>query len=312
MSKAPDIESKKNTALFIGIAVTLMLALLVISELFLRFVVAPSENFYKQLNFYHSIENVEIAAFGDSRMSQGFYPEEESGVVNLAYASENFEQIAQKVEYFLQNKHADKIILQVGHHMFADYRFDDQRRDYAVFFAPEQPWVKDLYLQDPELRGHLLDYWQLFFLAGFEIPNQSEFSTNGAVLLDLVMTTPPTPDQYDYRKTRIAEHTLKDAYEERQTWDVLRKTIQSIKEQSIPLCLVSFPVTPFYREPVWELDHTQKAFEKIESIAQEESVPYLMYWEYYGDNTEMFRNLDHLNKDGARDFADVVIRDCGF
>lgn len=290
----------------------MLVGLIIVSELFLRFVVAPSDNFYKQLNFYHSVENVRIAAFGDSRLSQGFYPYEDSGVVNLAYASENFEQVAQKIEYFLQSKHADKIILQVGHHMFADYRFDDDRRDYTVFYSPEQPWRKQLYLQDPELRGHLLDYWQLFFLAGFEIPNQSEFSENGAVLLDMQMTMPPTEDQYYYRQTRVAEHTLKDGFESRETWNILRQTIQRIKEENIPLCLVSFPVTPFYSELVSELEYTEEAFRKIKDIAREEKVPYLMYWDYYGDDTTLFRNLDHLNKQGAREFAHNLIEDCGF
>lgn len=305
-------ESKKNTVLFIGIVAFMLISLIVISELFLRLVVAPSDNFYKQLNFYHSVENVDIAAFGDSRMSQGFYPEDGSRVVNLAYASENFEQIAQKIDYFLQTKHADKIILQVGHHMFADYRFDDDRRDYSVFFSPEQPWRKQFYLQDPELRGQLLNYWQLFFLAGFKIPNQSSFSDNGAVLLDMEMTIPPTEDQLYYRKERIAEHTLKDGFESRETWDILRKTIQRIKDENVPLCLVSFPVTAFYSEPVYELEHTVSAFKKIEELAAEEKVPYLMYWDYYEDEPTYFRNLDHLNQTGAREFAGDLIDDCGF
>ncbi|MBL4803482.1 MAG: hypothetical protein JKY71_01330 [Alphaproteobacteria bacterium] len=312
MSNDPTTVSKKNTFLFIGTAVCMLVGLIIISELFLRFVVAPSDNFYKQLNFYHSVDDVRIAAFGDSRLSQGFYPFEDSGVVNLAYASENFEQVAQKLGYFLESKKADKIILQVGHHMFADYRFDDDRRDYQVFFSPEQPWRKKLYLQDPELRGHLLDYWTLFFLGGFKIPNQSEFSENGAVLLDMQMTMPPTEDQYYYRKTRIEEHTLKDGFENRATWDELRDTIKRIKDKNIPLCLVSFPVTPFYSEPVSELEHTQAAFDKIKTIAHEERVPYLMYWDYYGDDTSLFRNLDHLNKQGAREFAQSLVEDCGF
>jgi hypothetical protein len=309
-----DIQqsSKRNVLIFIGLSVVTLISLMVVSELFLRFVVAPSDNFYKQLNFYHQVEKVDIAAFGDSRMSQGFAPPTEMNAVNLAYASENFEQIAQKIEYFLENKKANKIILQVGHHMFADYRFDEQRRDYRTFFSPTQPWREQLYLQDSELRGQLLNYWQLFFLAGFEIPNQSTFSENGAVLLDMQMPTPPTPDQYDYRKIRIKEHTLADGFEDKGTWNILRDTIKRIHDKGIPLCLVSFPVTPFYAEPVSKLEHTQAAFDKIEHIAQEEGVPYLMYWDFYGADTALFRNLDHLNQKGAEDFAAKLVEDCGF
>ncbi len=312
MSKDVQQNSKKTALLFIGVAVFTLVGLLMISELFLRFIVAPSDNFYRQLNFYHQVENVDIAAFGDSRMSQGFYPPQEMDAVNLAYASENFEQIAQKIEHFLENKKANKVILQVGHHMFADYRFDEDRRDYDTFFSSTQPWRDRLYLQDPELRGHLLNYWQLFFLAGFKIPNQSTFSENGAVLLDMKMTVPATADQREYRKVRIEEHTLKDGFEDRETWSVLQRTIRRIHEKNIPLCLVSFPVTPFYAEPVSALPHTQEAISKIERIAQEEGVPYLMSWDFYGDDTGLFRNLDHLNKDGAEDFAAKLIEDCGF
>ena len=309
---AAENHSRSNTIMFIAGVLCVLACLLIASELFLRFVVAPSDNFYKQLYFYHQVDDVQIAAFGDSRMSQGFYPPEDEDVVNLAYASENFEQIAQKIGYFLETKKADKIILQVGHHMFADYRFDNQRRDYRIFYGPDEAWRGQLYLQDPELRGQLLKYWKLFFLAGFEIPNQSSFSSNGAVLLDMKMTMPPTQDQHAYRAIRIHEHTLHSGYQDRQTWDILRETIQKIRERDIPLCLVSFPVTPFYDEPVSELPYTQDAFDRIRAIAQEEAVPYLMYWDYYGENTEYFRNLDHLNKDGARHFAQHLIQDCGF
>lgn len=313
MSRDIQQSSKSNVLIFIGISVITLVCLMVVSELFLRFIVAPSDNFYKQLNFYHQVENVDIAAFGDSRMSQGFSPsKEEMDAVNLAYASENFEQIAQKIEYFLENKKANKIILQVGHHMFADYRFDEQRRDYDIFFSPAQAWRDQLYLQDSELRGQLLNYWQLFFLAGFEIPNQSRFSESGAVLLDMQMTVPPTADQYDYRKTRIQEHTLADGFEDKETWNILRGTIKGITDKGIPLCLVSFPVTPFYAEPVSDIHGTQIAFDKISSIAQEEGVPYLMYWDFYGDDTALFRNLDHLNQKGAEDFSGKLIEDCGF
>lgn len=295
-----------------AVALIVMFCLLVISELFLRFIVAPSDNFYKQVRFYHSVKSVDIAAFGDSRLSQGFYPPKDSDAVNLAYASESFEQIAQKIDYFLENKKTEKIIIQVGHHMFAEYRFGDQRRQYDIFFQNDQPWKERLYLRDPVLRGNLLNYWQLFFLAGGKIPNQSNFSDNGAVLLDMQMTMPPTPKQYAYRRTRIKEHTLTDDYDERETWNILRATIRRIKAKDIPLCLVSFPVTPFYAIPVMELKNTRPAFDKIEQLATEENVPYLMYWDYYGEDTTYFRNLDHLNKTGARDFAINLIDDCGF
>ena len=312
MREQIEKNTKNKALLFIGVAVTMMFGLIIISELFLRFIVAPSDNFYKQVEFYHSVEDVDIAAFGDSRLSQGFYPPEGSDAVNLAYASESFEQIAQKIDYFLKHKKAEKIILQIGHHMFAQYRFGEQRRQYDIFFQNDQPWKEQLYLQDPVLRGNLLNYWRLFFLAGGKIPNQSSFSDNGAVLLDMQMTMPPTPEQYIYRQTRIKEHTLSDGYEERDTWNILRATIRKIKAENIPLCLVSFPVTPFYAEPVMALKNTRPAFDKIERIAAEESVPYFMYWDYYGDDTKYFRNLDHLNKDGARDFTKHLIDDCGF
>ena len=91
---AAENHSRSNTILFIAGVLCVLACLLIASEFFLRFVVAPSDNFYKQLYFYHQVDDVEIAAFGDSRMSQGFYPPEGEDVVNLAYASENFEQIA--------------------------------------------------------------------------------------------------------------------------------------------------------------------------------------------------------------------------
>ncbi|MGB1077673.1 MAG: hypothetical protein ACPG05_05135, partial [Bdellovibrionales bacterium] len=302
-------DPKKYALLFIGIFAVTLVVLVAVSEVFLRTLVIPTSNFHKHLDYYHNVQDVEIAAFGDSRMSQGFYSQAPS-IANLSYAGESMEQISTKITHFIENKKTDMIILQVGHHMLADYRFDSDRRDYNKFFAKETNWREGLILSDPVMRGQLLKYWRMFFASKGHVPNTSTFTENGSVVIDFVMNYPPNETQKKYRIVRTAEHTLKANYKDRKTWGVLEETIERIKGEGIKLCLVSFPVTPFYKETVLSQKYTQEAIDKFHEIAREKNVPYFFYWDLYDGQYEYFRNLDHLNVKGAEKFTKKLVKDC--
>lgn len=283
-----------------------------LSELFLRYSVVPQDNFYKHLSFYETTIAADVIAFGDSRMSQGFSPEQEE-MVNFSYAGESFEQIAEKISITLDQKAVNKILLQISPHMFASYRFDSDKRDYSLFFTSNAPWKSMLYLQDPVLRGQLLDLLKSRVFPQRKGVSQSIFNTNnGAITNEYTMIYPLTPAGELYTHTRMAEHALDEKYKTRETWQIMRETIRMIKEKNIDLCLVSFPVTRVYNKAIIKTPYIDDALERLKNIAEEEKVLYINHRDLYSDQYSFFRNLDHLNARGAKEFSAKIIEDCGF
>lgn len=291
--------------------VTIFTILIILSEALLRFVVIPNDHFYKQLEIFGALEHTNVVAFGDSHMSQGFFPKHPD-MINLGYPGEGFDQIAEKIGFFLETKTTDNIILQIEHHMFADYRFGKYKRDYAHYFGPHATWSSDFALSDPHLHTRLLKFWAFFFKNLGQFPNTSHMHQNGAMTVDLMLNIPPTEADLKYTKRRLKEHTLHENYRDRDTWQLVRDTIQMIKNRDIGLCIISTPVSPYYSDPIDKMPLVREATQRIQNIAIEEGIPYFSYRYIYDDKLEYYRDLDHLNEQGARDLAKRVLNDCDF
>ncbi|MAF98475.1 MAG: hypothetical protein CMH26_07565 [Micavibrio sp.] len=314
------IQSQKRHHPFIILimACLIFIAFLGASEVLLRQVVIPQDNFYKQLSLYETLDqDINIVAFGDSRMSQGFAPLESDHALNLAMAGESFEQMADKIDAFFTQYHADNVIIQLEHHMFSNYRFDGQRRDYKDFFISRSDYHSfletHLALQDPVLRGKLLKYWKSYISNGFKLNNNSQYNDKtGHVYIDYEMLFPPDDEQKFHIKNRIKEHRLPENYKERSTWARIRSTISALKDKGLGVCLVSYPVTPLYSEQIIKQNFVLDAKDEIAALALDLDVPYFMDWHIYDKRYELFRNHDHLNKDGAALYTRHLLSECGF
>ena len=283
------------------------LAILCVSEWLLITRVVPEDAFYKQLELFNTSASADIVAFGDSHMSQGFDAPE--GALNLGLAGESFGQINIKLRRYLESHAKPKmIILQISPQMFADYRFTDARRDYEAFFGGKKSLQNRAYIFDPNLRSKLLRYWAMF-LTGEDFISRGTFTDRGSLLIDHVMDNRFSDGDWLEIQARIEQHTAPDNFRELGLDTAISELVGYIKGQSIEICLVSFPVTPAYRNISARYPVFEQIFTMFEEIAESHSVPYFNYWAAM-DDYAYFRNQDHLNARGAEVFSARLMRDC--
>lgn len=291
----------------VGGSLAIFLSLLCASEWLLATQVVPGDIFYKQLKLYDSHIPVKAVALGDSHMSQGFDAPE--GILNLGLAGESFNQINIKLRNYLKtHEKPETVILQISPQMFADYRFTDDRRDYEAFFGGKWSLETEWYIFDPNLRSRLIPYWVRFFKGDGFTP-RAMFTKQGALLIRYAMSGKfSEKDLFDV-KARVEQHVAPDDFMALDVDDALKDVIQHMKANGISVCLVTFPVSPVYREIASGYPVFSRILTTIEEMAEHNEVPYFNYWSVY-DNYEYFRNQDHLNDVGAGDISKRIVSDC--
>src|SRR5262249_14944785 len=132
-------------------------AFMVGSELLVRFVVAPVDDYANYKAFFQSAR-APVVAFGDSHVANAI----ESGpaVANLGYAGESLSLMLLNARTYMEKGRANRIVLQFSPQQFAVYRAaKDESAVAADLLERGEPWLQ---FMRPHFRGYLLGYWRAF------------------------------------------------------------------------------------------------------------------------------------------------------
>lgn len=300
-------NSKKFTIKVLVGAIICLVVYGIASEWLLRTHILPKDRFFQQVELFHSNMEAAILFAGDSHMSQGV--DAPIGTLNIGLAGDSFEQIVTKLNLYLKTHNKpDQIILQLSPQMFASYRFDGQFRDYDFYFNPKFHKDNFIAIFDPFYKVRIYSYWKKYLKNG-QINPRSNLTRQGSQLIDFEMNSDITKSQSLLIKKRVDQHSFEKEPLNYPTSNLMMQIIGELQDANIGLCIVTFPVTPAYREQASKNESFKKAIKFFEKITADYGVPYLNYYSAINDYS-LFRNMDHLNKAGAQQLTPRLINEC--
>jgi len=238
------------------------------------------------------------AAFGDSHAARGF--DAPSGFVNLAYPSENIEDMIAKIDTYYAARAPGQIILQADPHLFAPYRLFAQQQSY------DQP--TSLAITSDRHRPRLLAYWGTFLRNGGHLESKVEMTAAGSLLSEGDWSqVPPRRRRYE-AQVRSNWHRIRDTERLGIAQERYAALLDDLTELGARLCLVSFPVSADYSKALENSGHDQLV-SFFENQALRVGARYVDAREAISE-PQLFLDVDHLNRLGAQQFSPGLIDDC--
>ena len=305
-------SSSDRAALVVAaIALAGFLALVGASELFVRGHVAPVDNFRRHAAFFHGADAVD-AAFGDSHVARGFAGE--AGFVNLAFPSENIRQIDWKIRRYYASRKPGRVILQADPHLFAAYRLRVALGHYADAIA-NQGRTSPLYVLDRRHRPQIIAYWHAALRGGGQLVSNVSFSPHGALLSGGNLARANPRNVRAAARWRIRQHQPVPRHRRAAAVDRYRKLVAWLLSRGAKVCLVSFPVSPAYMQALAETRNAQQmkrwrsAVGLFRSLGRLPGVRYVDHRRRVVDLAH-FRDVDHLNRQGALTYRAQLLSAC--
>lgn len=294
---------------FIAGAGTLAL-LIAASEWLVRAKVAPEDTLVKHVALFESTTSP-YAAFGDSHVARGF--DARAPVVNLAYPSENIEKMAWKAARYLKRApHPEIVLIQADAHLFSLYRTEVGLDDYPRAFGAGP--ARGLLALGGRYRPQLIALWRAFLENGGRLASTIETTPQGALLSpgDLSQWRGVHIDQYT--NDRVARHRPVPDFLNERSAALYKKMVLDFAASGARVCLASLPTSPAYRSRIEALPPAdRKLWDEAEaffkSLAEHPNVRFIDHRARY-DDLSLFRDPDHLNRQGAMAYGPVLQKAC--
>ncbi|TMM55191.1 hypothetical protein [Sulfitobacter sabulilitoris] len=289
-------------------SVIVLLLLGLASEWLLRTQVDPQDTLQSHLALLDRTQS-DRAAFGDSHVARGF--DAQQGFVNLAYPSENIEDMIAKVNMLHQSRSFSRVIVQADPHLFAPYRLNAQTKTYATNAGSPH----GLRIMIPRYRAQLVAYWQAFIAGGGQLESQVRMTQAGSLLSGGDLSQDGLRQRQMDARARMITHRPADPPRIAAAQQRYSDLLNTLIARGTRVCLVSFPVSQAYRTaasagggPGGDALHAAL----IRYFAAEANRTGARYVDARGmvTRTALFRDVDHLNADGAAAFSPALLQRC--
>jgi hypothetical protein len=288
-----------------------VLAMLVgASEWLVRAKVLPADTLQQHVVLFEQTSSPYVA-FGDSHVARDF--DAQAPVVNLAYPSENIEKIAWKAaRYLQQTPHPETVLVQADPHLFAKYRTDAGLEDYPRIFGDKAG--SGMLSLSNRYRPQLIALWQAFARGGGHLKSSIVPTPQGALLSPGNLASWSAAKTSQFTKARISMHIPALEFEWSRDARLYHEIVRNFVDAGADVCLVAFPTSPAYRAQMALLDDQAKsqwakAMAFFAEIAEQPNVDFIDHRARFNDPS-LFRDPDHLNKDGAIKYGPILQSAC--
>jgi len=265
------------------------------SEYIVRTIVAPKSDFDTVRDQLHTTQ-APYAAFADSHGARGLL--DQSGFMNLSMGGDNLATILEKAQFFAKLTTTKGVVIQADPHHFASYRLNrDQSALRDDFFKRKVPWLTFL---RPVYRQYLLEYWQAFL---FSSPADIEATPAMIRLTDLAPA-----EVAKSVSIRAGLQTPIASFKQTKFAELYLKVIQSLHQDGIAVCLVSFPLASVYKKAIEREPIYSGVMQFYAALAKNVGVKYFDLSASLDDS--QFADPDHLNTEGAAALTKIVLNDC--
>lgn len=300
ISSSDSSKRMRETPAFVAFFASCAFVLLVLAamtEWLIRAHVVP-QDVYAAHQRILSDANGSDAAFGDSHAARGFAAAD--GFTNFAYPSENIEDITAKAMSYFSDRAPGRIILQASPHMFASYRIYAGRQGQATPTA--------FHLRSSHHRRLALRYWETFLRGGGHMEPKVRVTTSGTQFYEGDLSEQDLRRRVFDARLRAELHHIPASRDVDAAQQDFADLIDWFTSKRADLCIVSFPVSPYYASAASEAGHDPTiAF--FEREAERVGALFLDGRMLLRDPS-FFHDVDHLNEMGAIQFSKRLMSEC--
>jgi hypothetical protein len=285
---------------FVGVFCTVFVAgacaFVVGSELLIRLVVAPHDD-YDQYKVLFRIAHAPVAAFGDSHVANAIESNEE--IVNLGYAGETLWLMLFKARTYVESSRGERIVLQFSPEQFAIYRAEkDQTAVADDLLGRRVLWLK---FMEPHFRGYLLAYWNSFlrdpgvlFTARAEPAPKAKTDVSAKVGAFALLSS---DEQRRVAEIRVQLHApLPQGPATEALIAQFASALRGFNKLGVKTCIVEYPLTGAYREAAARAPTFAAMRGRIAQLAWAEHARYL-------DLTKAMPDVDFSDSDHVAPFG---------
>lgn len=294
----------------IASSVLLVLGFLTASEWLVRQHVIPNDSFTGHLSFLSQLQkNDKPSTFsiGDSHIAYGVQGSE--ALKNIAYPGDNIDDMYFKASLFASHSSKNKVILQADPHLFARYRLTS-KFEYMTFLDLEETSSFKLHILSPYHKSKILHYWKAYLIKGGLVSSDQLNSIYGGIEGHYNWAKMPAKDRFARAKDRATLHKPISNIKSHSISSTYEKTIRTLIQNDVTVCLVTFPVTKEYYDSMAKLAEYQNALAYYRLVAEEFGLPYKNHLQTFKQEAHLFNDEDHLNKQGNDIFTARLVADC--
>lgn len=293
----------RHGAAALAVALVVGLGFAAVTESLVRLAVEPVDLLARHIDFFDHADSADVA-FGDSHMSLGFTGA--AGFVNLAFPGENLATIAGKVQLYYRGRQPGRVILQADPSMLAPVRDAEPAIPYEPFLAQASGgWLASL---TPRHRPRLTAYWRVWLDGGGFAANRTVEADGAQTMIGLLSDLSDTQRRAVATDEAAGQRPGVD-FSDSQGLRILDDLVAGLSRRGAKVCLVTMPMSPEYRafaDGVLEFAAAREAFT---DIAKSHGASRADLWDAVTDPS-LFLNQDHMNRNGARILAPMIVEDC--
>ena len=241
----------------------------------------------------------EIAAFGDSHVRSSFVSNDK--INNLGEVSANINIIYDKIFYYInkKNNQIKGVIVQADPHTFAFYRLVSKKK-YTV--NKDSKFLNFFYFLHPSNRKYILEYSKKVWINILykKEKNNKKIEISGKKVVKLNSSSV---------MIRVQSHNPVNDFEKTLAMEKYQKIISFLKNNSIKICMISYPVSSQYRRISDKFPNYQKVKDYFIDFANQNKIKYFDLSASVSD--KYFSDPDHINK-YFTNFDKILLKKCNF
>ena len=232
----------------------------------------------------------------------------EYGILNFSYGSDNYCDIYNKISFLYQvNASVDTILISVDDHTLSLYRENINNLNRSILYASRQTY------QSYTGQGILSYYVHKYILPYLPIFNSSNSRLFSYYILEILLPEPKATNTSGAigsvtREINLTESKERVKYqfpggkESSKLESCLTSIIQLCKSKETVLIGVKFPLSRTYLQLLGDRSYN------ADKVFSQQGLPVIDLKHVFAKNDSMFKDPDHLNQKGAKEFSSILIQ----
>ncbi len=270
------------------------------SEMLIRYVAAPADDFERYRLLFRSA-TAPIAVFGDSQVANAIVTSPD--VVNLGYPAETLPLMLFKAEAFAGAKKPKGVILQLSPQQFAIYRAENAQDEFRQeLLGGSEPLLQ---FTRPHFRRYLLAHWQALFHRWTSSPAKG----TAAPQEPRSFADWPAAEQRRNAEIRVQLHApLPAGSATERLLRSLRDTLVDLRKRGIATCVVRYPLSEVYRKAASAVPSFAMLSSRVEDLTREQGATFVDLSDALPDR--LLGDPDHVGPAGRATVTAMVIDRC--
>ena len=304
MPSSSTSSSSRYLLGFFAVLLAVVGTALAASLVLVRYAVEPADRLVRGLVLLRTATSPD-AAFGDSRFVWGLIGKHDFPTIGAE--GETLFDMESRVRFYYRNKDPRRVIVQGDPHAFAPYKLNRARHEYLE--DPRWGFLRRFFDYH---REYLLLYWERLAEDGLGAFQQQNAMRWGWVEARVSWAEVPPESRTVQARTRARLLSPGPDFATGEFAASFRRTLEALTARGASVCVLTTPVSYDFHRFSSADPHVEGARAFMERVAGEYGAQYVDYYTFYArrEFDGYFKDMDHLNATGAREFTERVLSTC--